>query len=119
MLMSSGCLLMHGTHEKMHVMKTIESIRATEQEAERVIQEANMQAEDILKRGKERVARMKNETNEQVVAVKNRTLQRGKAQVEKEVEELLAKARQNSGRIKNNSFSTKELSKFLKELLSL
>src|SRR3989338_9255551 len=105
---------MHGTTQ---VIKSIENIRATEQEAERIISKAKEEADEVLKQGKERIAKMKNDTNEEIVNVKNKALQKGKAEVEKEVEELLVRAKQTSSQLKNSSFSTKELTPILKELL--
>lgn len=110
---------MHETHDKTHVMKTIETIKASEEEAENTIQNAKAQADEIVKKGKERIAKLKSDTNQEIVMVKNRVLQKGKIEVEKEIEQMLAKARQSGAQAKNRKFSAKELSEFLKELLSV
>lgn len=110
-------------HEKQenqsHFMKTIESITSSEQEADAHIAKAHAQADEVIKQGKERIAKMKADTTNELVMIKNKSLQKGNEAIGKEIEQLLARARVSSQQYKKLKLSDKELSGFLKQLLSL
>ncbi len=111
---------MHEKHENQsHFMKTIDSLHATEQETESRMVQAQAQADEIVKRGKERIAKMKSDTTSELVMIKNKALQNGKEGIEREIEQLLTRARASSQQFKKLKVSERELSEFLKQLLSI
>jgi len=104
--------------EKSNFMETIEDIRSAEQQAERIIKEAKEKADDTLRKAKENIAKMKSETEESCVSLKNDRLQKGRAGIEKGIESILKKTRQDAEQFKNKKLSDKELLDLLKTLLS-
>ena len=111
---------MHEKHENAsHFMKTIDAIRSSEQEADARVLQAQTQADEILKHGKERIAKMKADTADELVMIKNKLLKKGKEDIEKEIEQLLVRTHTSSQQFKKLKLSEKELSEFLKQLLSM
>lgn len=109
---------MQEEESKSDFMKTIEDIRSTEKEAGQIVMHAKAKADEILRKAKENVARIRAETEETSVKVENERLRHGRADIEKEVESLLKTAREEAGQFKNKKLGDKALSELLETLLS-
>ncbi|MBS3068645.1 hypothetical protein J4450_08115 [Candidatus Micrarchaeota archaeon] len=103
--------------EKSNFMETIDSIRSAEQEADKIVKEAKEKADEILRKAKENISKMKTETEENCVSLKNSRLQNGRSAIEKEVESVIKKARQEADGLKSKKLLDKELSDILKSIL--
>lgn len=84
-------------------MKTVEEIEHSEKEAEKVREDARQKAEQIIRKGKESALKIKSETREEIVKSKNGILQAGKEKIEKEVQAIVDKARQDAEKLKKKS----------------
>lgn len=109
---------MQDQENKSNFMETIDGIRSTEKEAEQLVRQSKEKADELLRKAKENVAKMKAETEEMSVRMKNERLQLGRSGIEKEVEALLKKAREEAGQFKNKKPGDTMLSELLRVLLS-
>ncbi len=107
-------------HEnKSNFMETVVSIKAAENDFEETLKEANSKAEGIMKKSKEAIAKMKAEAEQSGVSLKNVYLQKGRSSIEKEVEAMLGKAREQSSTYRNAKISQKDISELLRKFLEL
>ncbi len=104
-------------NEHSNFMESIENIRKAEQHADQIIKEANEHAELIIKKAKESITKMRAETKERVVSLKNDFLHKGRQDIEKEVESIIKRAKEDSERIKGRTLTEKELSDLLENIL--
>ena len=100
---------MHKNPEHSDFMKTIEDIRVSENESEKIKLEAKEKADQIMRKAKENVMKMKSEIEEEVVQKKNLLLQQGKEEIEKEVQVNLESAKKTAATIKSKKLSQKEI----------
>lgn len=109
---------MQENNEESDFVKTVEEIKDAEKQSEVVVNNAKSKADDILRKAKEAVLKEESKVNEEVVALKNKMLQDGKVDIEKDVKKILKKAEGEAAKIKKEKLSSKEVSALLKNFLS-
>lgn len=103
---------------KSNFMHAIDSIKSAEQETDRIIKEANEKSDLIAKKSKENIAKIKIETENNMVSLKNDLLQKGRDYIEKEVDAIIKKARKDSEIYKDKKLSDRERSEILNDIFS-
>ncbi|MDO8553876.1 MAG: hypothetical protein Q7S22_03660 [Candidatus Micrarchaeota archaeon] len=101
---------MHKNPEHSDFMKTIEDIRVSENESEKIKLEAKEKADLIMRNAKENVMKMKSDIEEELVQRKNTLIHQGKEKIEKEVQENLGSAKKVADGLKNKALSQKDIS---------
>jgi vacuolar-type H+-ATPase subunit H len=109
---------MHSNSDDSDFMKTVDEIRSSEEQADRIKADAKEKSEQILKKAKESVLKIRNETEEEVVKLKNKLLKAGKDKIESEVEEILSGARTEADGFKKEKLKDSEILSLLKETIS-
>lgn len=100
---------MHKNSEHSNFMKTIEDIRASEQESDRIKLDAKEKADKIMRKAKENVMAMKSETEEELVKRKNQLFHQGKEKIEQEVNRNIEAAKKTAATLKGKKPSQKDL----------
>ncbi|MEK6979766.1 MAG: hypothetical protein AABW86_06085 [Candidatus Micrarchaeota archaeon] len=110
-------------HEKQkddqsEFMKTVDEIRHAETSAEKIRADAKEKADDVLKKAKETVMKIKQETSENCVQEKNKHLQKGKERIDQEVELLLSKAKAEADAVREKRIKQAQVSELFDTFLS-
>jgi len=79
--------------------KTVDEIKRSEAEADSIQADAKTKAEQILRKGKEAVLKIKSETEEAIIKAKDEELQAGRDEIEQEVQETTAKAHKDGEKL--------------------
>ncbi len=103
---------------KSDFMKTIEEVRVAEKQAEEMKSEAKTKSDQILKKAKEIVLRIKSENEQAVIEFKNEKLHAGSEEIEDEVKDIINKAKSEGDKIKSIVIDKKTLGVFLEEFLT-
>lgn len=104
--------------EESTFMKEIEAVRLAESEAERIKDDAKKHADEILRKARDHVLKIKNEIEEEITAFKNKNLREGSEALEKEVQHILSNARKEADKIRKARLSKKEISALFDDFLS-
>ena len=99
-------------------VKTVEEIKEAEKQSDIVVNNAKSKADAILRKAKETVLKEQSKVDEDAVLLKNKMLQEGKVDIEKDVKKILKKAEGEANKIKKEKLSSKEVSVLLKNFLS-
>lgn len=91
------------------LVETIDEIRAVEEKRERMIAAAKEEAEKILRKAKEKISDERMKIEEEMTAYKNVKLKGGSQEIEKEIAEILAKAKMESEQLKKKKADVKKL----------
>lgn len=110
-------------HEKQkddqsEFMKTVDEIRRAEAAAEKIRAEAKEKADDVLKKAKEIVMKIKQETSENCVQEKNKHIQKGKERIDQEVELLLSKAKAEADAVREKRLKPAHVAELFNNFLS-
>jgi vacuolar-type H+-ATPase subunit H len=99
-------------------VKTIKEIRSVEEEHDRLINSAKEKAAQTIREAKEKALQERTKGEEDAVALKNSELKKGSKQVEAEVQEILAKTKEEGAKISRKKMDREEVTKMVKEFLS-
>ncbi|MBI2079303.1 hypothetical protein HYT84_00940 [Candidatus Micrarchaeota archaeon] len=114
---------MHKEHVQSDFTKTVEEIRHAEEKAEKMKQEAKETADQTLKKAKDIVLKIGQETEEEIVKIKNSRFQHGKEKIESDIGSTLDKAHKEAEKIKKMKLNPTELdsvlNKFVKSLSNI
>lgn len=111
--MHTACfgVLMEKHSDQLALMKSIKEIREVEEKRERLILSAKEEGEKILREAKEKIATERAKMEEELVNYKNEELKKGRADIERQVEEVLAKAKKEAEVLKKKKVDKNKLEK--------
>ncbi|MBN1169454.1 hypothetical protein JXA56_00340 [Candidatus Micrarchaeota archaeon] len=98
--------------------ETIKEIRLAEEEYDSVISRAKSEAQKIAVEAKEMALRERKKNSDEIVKYKNEKLKEGSSGIEKEVEKILKKAKDEGAKIRKNKADSKEVSAIVREFLN-
>lgn len=107
---------MHSS-EHPEFMRTVKEIRDAEEEYDHIIDSARQKAERTVREAREHSLEERTKSEEDIVAFKNERLRKGSKDIEKEVEDILGKAKEEAAKVSARKADQAFVSKIVKDFL--
>jgi vacuolar-type H+-ATPase subunit H len=108
---------MHQTSEQPAFVETVKEIRNAEEEYDRLINSARENAKKTVREAQERALGERTKIEEEIVSFKNEQLRRGSEAIEREVQELVKKAKAEAAKTGGKGLGAEAVSKLVKEFI--
>ncbi len=111
-------LAMHENPSHSVFMKTVEEIRSAEEKSDKTLTSAKEKADKILRKAKEEIADENAAAQDELTKYKNERLKEGKAEIDKEVQKTLDKAKDNAAGIRKKQLDKRTTLALCKSFIS-